>query len=743
MTDSALHGASSPSLVLLVGNPNTGKTSLFNALTGYRGHVANYPGATVELASGRLAGVSTPIDLVDLPGTYSLTPTSPDEELTQQVCTTGVPGRGRAGALLAIVDASNMPRNLYLVSQLRELGTPMILALNMVDVAQRRQLGINVPLLSQRLGVPVVPVIAVQEHTLPALRAAIEHVVCSARGTTPEREPTGSTMAGALPLVGSTGRLPTVPINVAHVATHTAMPPGLPLPIRGQRSEPRAALPALVPPEELNPAISAAAHRGDAADFGAEIRARYQWVAEILYGVITRPASPNARFTERLDAVLLHRWAGPPLLVGLLLLVFQAIFSWAGPLMDAISGLFEALSGALGPLAPEGLARSLLVDGLIGGVSGVLVFMPQILILYFFIAVLEDSGYMARAAFMSDRLMRVFGLSGRALIPLLSGYACAIPAILGARTIRDWRERLITILIIPFMSCSARLPVYVLLIAAIVPPTAWLGGWITLPALVLLGMYLIGALVALPVAWTLQRVLPQRGGSTFLMELPPYQVPRWRAVLQRMLAAGRDFLVRAGTVILLLNMIVWALGYFPRSAAVAERVAVQSAAAGWDDAQRDAEISAAYLRESYLGRLGHTIEPALRPLGWDWRIGVAVLASFPAREVIVATLGTLHGLSGTVDENSAPLQERLRALRWPADTPVSGAIRPGAPIITLPVALSIMVFFALCAQCSSTLVTMGRELRSWRWPVLSFVGMTTLAYAAAWVVGAAARGLGL
>ncbi|RMF73337.1 MAG: ferrous iron transporter B, partial [Planctomycetota bacterium] len=359
----------------------------------------------------------------------------------------------------------------------------------------------------------------------------------------------------------------------------------------------------------------------------------------------------------------------------------------------------------------------------IAGVGGVLVFLPQIMILFGLIAILEDCGYMARAAYMMDRLMRGLGLSGRAFIPLLSAFACAVPAIMGARAISDRRERFVTILIAPFMSCSARLPVYTLIIGAFVPATSYFGGWLGLQGLVMLGMYLVGVIVAIPVAWLLKTTAFAGPQPPFFIELPTYKRPRVRAVLQRMLFAGHHFLMRAGTVILCVNLLVWALAYFPHTSQTAARVEAQAAAEGWDDSRVESELAGAYLRDSYLGRIGRTIEPAIRPIGWDWKIGMAVAASFPAREVVIATLGTIYNLGSDVDEASLPLQQKLKDARWE---------HSGEPIFTLPVALSLMVFFALCAQCSSTLVVIGRETRSWVWPIVSFVGMTTLAYLGAW-----------
>jgi ferrous iron transport protein B len=658
----------------LVGNPNTGKTTLFNALTGFRRHVANYPGVTVEIATGRVRVSDPDIRLVDLPGTYSLAAISPDEGIVTSLLSGSVNGFERPDAILAIVDATNLARNLYLVTQLLELELPLVIALNMSDVAARRGIGIDAAQLGERLGVPVIPIVATDDGTLPPLIRVLGAAVDRPRPVLPK-------------------------LSSTDADGHPGSPPAA----ANQRMNPE------------------------------EVRARYAWINGILDGVVTRPDRPIVTWSDRLDSILTGRLSGAIILLAVLFVVFQAIFSWAGPLMDAIGALFDRLGAVVGAWLPDGAVQSFLVDGVIAGVGGVLTFLPQILILFLFIAALEDCGYLARAAFMMDRLMRVVGLSGRSLIPLLSAYACAIPAIMSTRTIADRRERCVTILIAPFMSCSARVPVYVLLIAAFVPMKTWLGGWVGLQGLVMLGMYAVGVFVAIPVAWLLKCTAFAGPKPGFLLELPSYKLPRLRTMWQRMYFAGRSFLMRAGTVILAVNLVVWALSYFPRSEQTRREVAQQRIAAGWDDSRFESELAGAYLRSSYLGRMGRGIEPLIAPLGWDWRIGVSVLASFPAREVIVASLGTIFNLSAADAEAGAPLQEALRAA-----TRADGV----TPLFTLPVALSIMVFFALCAQCASTLVMIGREMRSFAWPVASFVGMTTIAYLAAWAVAAAARSLG-
>lgn len=735
--------------IILVGNPNTGKTTLFNALTGYRRHVANYPGVTVELARGPMRpppdararrpvplgsqsararrtaplGVpdaraeadpsesrkdgTRPIEILDLPGTYSLAALSPDEMVVNNVAAGRVPGQAPPDCILAIVDASNIRRNLYLVSQLLDMGLPMVIALNMMDVARARGLRIDSEALAQRLGVTVVPVVATDPSTIAPLRQAVESAITDTPSAVRAPLPEALT-AEADAFTSTANRAEAVRILLdrgGYAETEYLRRGGAPASLAASRQR-----------------LEAAGVRGPSD----EVRARYAWIDRILEGVVERPAQRVVTWTDRIDAVLTHKVAGGVILLVVLALVFQSIFRWAEPLMNVIDSGFAGLSALAAGLLPEGALQSLICDGIIGGVGGVIIFLPQIMILFALIAILEDCGYMARAAFMMDRIMRSAGLSGRSFIPLLSSFACAVPAIMGARVIADRRDRFVTILIAPYMSCSARLPVYVLLIGAFVPSVYYLG-WIGLPGLVMLAMYLVGVIVAIPIAWLLKKTVLRGPTPPFVLELPSYKWPRPRAVLQRMTSAGLHFLTRAGSVILLVSLVVWALGYFPRSPRTEQAVRDAAAARGWDEARTGAEIDGALLRQSFLGRMGRAVEPAVKPLGWDWRIGSAAIASFPAREVVVATLGTIFNLSDA-DEESQGLRDALTSATWP----------DGRRLFTLPVALSIMVFFALCAQCSSTLVMIGRETKSWLWPVFSFASMTAIAYAAAMAVYQAA-----
>jgi ferrous iron transport protein B len=455
-----------------------------------------------------------------------------------------------------------------------------------------------------------------------------------------------------------------------------------------------------------------------------EAMARYGWIGTLLDGVVNQGSAKPRSWSDRIDRVLTHRVWGTALFIVVMLLVFQAVFAWAVPLMEVIEAGSTWLGGVVGGLIAEGPLQSLLVNGVVGGVGSVIIFLPQIFFLFFFLAILEDCGYMARAAYLMDKLMSRVGLSGKSFIPLLSSFACAVPGIMATRVIENRRDRMVTILVAPLMSCSARLPVYILLIGAFIPATKYLSGWLGLQGLTMFAMYMVGILVAIPVAWLLRKTFFRGPASAFVLELPSYKFPSARVVLWRMLERGWAFVRRAGTLILAVTIVVWAAGYFPRNPEIAAQVKAEYADK-LSPEEIDAKVQGAQLQQSVLGRAGKLIEPAVKPLGWDWRIGCAAIASFPAREVIIGTLGVIYNLGDAEDETSTSLREQLKNARWDDD--------PSRPVFTIPVALSVMVFFALCAQCASTLVIMGRETRSWRWPIFAFAYMTALAYVGAWI----------
>lgn len=710
--------------VALVGNPNTGKSTLFTALSGVHQRVGNYPGVTVEKKVGSFTHGRARWSVVDLPGTYSLAPRSPDEMVAVDVLLGRRDDSPPPDVVLAVVDASNLRRNLYLVSQLLELGRPVVVALTMNDVARARGVTVDAAGLAARLGVPVVPVHAKSGHGLEALRQALE-------------------AASATPAPDIPSPFPdTFRREVQPLAEALRLPPYLAerllLDADGYLEE--RLLDGAPARDTLHAARARLADAGfAAADFEAETR--HDWAGRLAAAVVDQSHARPVTASDRLDKILTHPIAGTLILAAILLLLFQAVFSWAQAPMEWIETAVAALAGLVESALPEGALRSLLAEGVIGGIGAVVVFLPQILILFFFLGLLEDCGYLARAAYLMDSWMARVGLSGKSFIPLLSSFACAIPGIMATRVIEDRRDRLTTILIAPLMSCSARLPVYTLLIAAFVPDRRVLGVF-GAQGLTLLAMYLVGILAAAGVALLLKRTALRGETPAFVMELPGYKWPAWRVVAWRMVERAGVFVQGAGTTILAVSIVMWAALYYPRlpgdvAAAHAAREAeleqaVAAAEASGDPAAVESAESAladaraahagAQSRQSWLGRAGRWIEPVVKPLGWDWRIGTAALASFPAREVVVAGLGVLFDVGSDADESSGRLRETLQRATWP-DT--------GRPLFTLPVALSLMVFFALCMQCAATLAVMRRETNGWRWPVFSFTYMTALAYVAA------------
>jgi ferrous iron transport protein B len=722
--------------VAVIGNPNTGKSTLFTALAGVRQRVGNYPGVTVEKKTGQLRHGEQVFELIDLPGTYSLAPRSPDEMVAVDVLLGRHDHEAPPDVVLSIVDASNLERNLFLVSQVLAIGLPTVVALNMVDLARDRKIEIDVPALSRRLGVPVIAVQANRRRGVEELKTAMVeasgHPAPVAVNPMPAEFQRHTGELAASINAGRTKPVPSFLIERLLLDSDGYLEGEL---LNGD---------AAGGGQRLKQAREALAASGMPVP-AVEAMARYDWVARTVRGIVQRPSDHQPTISDRIDAVLTHKFFGSLIFAVVMALVFSSIFIWANPLMNLIDDGIGGVGNVVKANMPDGALRSLLVDGVIGGVGAVLVFLPQILILFFFIAVLEDCGYMARAAFLMDRLMAGVGLSGKSFIPLLSSFACAIPGIMATRVIENRRDRLATILIAPLMSCSARLPVYVILIGAFVPNQRYLGGMVGLQGLTLLAMYSVGIVAAIGVAWLLKRTLLRGETPPFVLELPSYKLPALRTVVYRMVERAWGFLARAGTVIFAVTIVIWALAYYPRSDSrvaaeiAAQRSELQTAAttstsdaqptanqalADFDDPENMDRLAASlHQRYSFLGRAGQWIEPAVRPLGWDWRIGCAAIASFPAREVVMGVLGVIYHLgrdvdvSGEADRNR--LREQLRAARWD-DT--------GKPVYNLPVALSIMVFFALCAQCAATLAVIHRETNSWRWPAFTFAYMTALAY---------------
>ncbi len=651
--------------IALAGNPNAGKTTLFNSLTGLKQKVANYPGVTVERKIGSWTLNGNAASLIDLPGLYSLDATSLDEQIARDVITGEQDGAEKPDAVIAVVDATNLERNLYLVTQLFEFGVPVVVALTMIDQFEKQKHEIDIEMFSAMLKTPVV---AVNAKTARGHDELIEKVK------------------------GVIGTTPAVPYTFEET-------------------------------DEEGP--------------HGKIFARYNFISRVVQESVWHSDHEKHRRSEKIDRILTHRFFGLVILVAILLLVFQTIFSWASLPMDLLEQGFGALGDLVRASVPPGILADLIVDGIIAGVGGVVVFLPQILLLFLFISILEDSGYMSRAAFLLDRLMSRVGLHGKAFLPLMSSFACAIPGIMATRTIESRRDRFATIMIAPFMSCSARLPVYTLMIATFFAGQTVLG-FISLGAVLMLAMYTLGIVVAILVGFILKRTILKAPPPPFLMELPPYRLPNLRTVFQNMLTRAWLFLKRAGTVILAISIILWALMYFPRNQSEPPAVAgglTQSTEIVDDGVQPPVTAGGSdseQLKNSYAGKLGRTIEPVIEPLGFDWKIGVALIASFAAREVLVSTLSIIYNVGKDENEESETL---LAAVR-------NAKTDDGRPAWTPLTALTLMVFFVLAMQCMSTLAVVRRETNSWTWPIFMLAYMTALAYIAALITYQTGRALG-
>lgn len=694
--------------IAVVGNPNSGKSTLFNRLTGLRQKTGNYPGVTVEKHVGivRLPDVS--LELVDLPGMFALSAHSLEERIAVDVVLGRMRDVVRPAGILAVVDATHLYQGLYLLQQLLETGLPVTVALTMTDAAQASGIKIDVQALERRLGgVRVCPVVATTGQGLPALQEALGQLPQAKLPEPPLFWPVLNAEAEALAAELSRP-LPRIEIERALIDGDGVMARDVAeaLGANGARrlADARARLFGAEPP------------------LAAEARRRYAWVREVMAEV--QVAAP---VVSTLGTRVAHFMNRPlPGTIGLFVVmavVFQAVFAWATPLMDAIDGATAFLGTLILQYLPEGAVASFLADGVIAGVGSVIVFLPQILILFLFIIVLEDSGYLARAAYLMDRLMRSVGLSGQSIIPMISSFACAVPGIMASRVIPNRRDRIATILAAPFMTCSARLPVYALLIAAFVPDRTV--GFMNLQGIVLFGLYLLGITAGLLTALALRQTALRGPKPTFALMLPEFRRPNLQTVLMQLAGRVKVFLKRAGTVIFAVAVVVWVLAYYPRSEEVqsfyAEQrvIAAQTLSGEARDAaleRLDNESAAAQLEQSFLGRAGKVVAPVFRPLGWDWKVSAAVIASFPAREVVVAVLGTVYAVGDEADE--ATLTERL-----------TSATRPdGTLVFTLPMVIGLLIFYAFCLQCAATIAVIRRETNSWRWPIFAWTYMTGLGY---------------
>ncbi len=724
-TESAAAGSSPRNTgvpyIVLTGNPNCGKTTLFNALTGLRAKVGNYAGVTVERKEGRLQGTApgAEIRVLDLPGTYSLSPQSLDEQIARDVLLNRLPEIPAPALVIVVVDASNLQRNLYYATQAIELGYPTLLALNMVDVAEQNGHIINAEKLAEELCVTVCPLVASSGRGVAEFRQNI----------------IAATAAGKQPPAKQFGELP---IEMAKEAAGIAESLGQHFRERRRQAVAEALLilsneKAVASSGEHYPptilqAVDAARKRLDAAGLdwrSAGIEARYAKVAAIQDAVVTETRRDVETFSDKLDKVVTHKVWGTLIFLGVMALMFQSIFSFAKIPMEAIQSGVSWFGGVVGRALPPGELTSLIVNGMIAGVGAVVVFLPQILLLFLFIGLLEDTGYMARAAFLMDRLMSKVGLHGKSFIPMLSSFACAIPGIMATRTIETPKDRLVTILVAPLMSCSARLPVYVLLIETAIPEKrVW--GIFKLAGLTMLAMYLLGIVVALLMAWLFKKTLLKGEAPILIMELPPYKQPLARVVLRHMWDRSRIFLRRAGTVILGINILLWFLATYPRQPGVHAKFDAQRQAATPEQrAALEQEEQGGELRYSFAGRAGRLIEPVIQPLGFDWKIGIGIISSFAAREVFVSTMSTVYNL-GQAKSSEAITPTLAKTMREQK--------RPdGTPVYTTLTAITLMVFYVFALQCVSTVAIVRRETNSWKWPAFQWLYMGALAWGLAFV----------
>ena len=773
--------------VALAGNPNSGKTTIFNALTGLRQKVANYPGVTVEKKTGRCKlNDGTWIDIIDLPGTYSLISRSPDERVAMEVLRGLRKETATPDVVVVVVDASNLQRNLYLVSQLIELGRPLVVALNMMDVAHRRGIHVSAEKLSQQLGVPVIEVIGHKRRGINELKGAIKHAKVAPLPDFPLPAAMMEELmlvGGGLAILDSAAVAPTAPDaprswicrgpdDVRRLDRYQAMAERL---LIGDRADDLAEIARREPVAKLLDHATARLGQLGIDPMQADVEAHYRWIENVATaasvkdhasgtGILpvsealsaeSRQHGRDARatgtldyarkhtLTDKVDAILIHKIWGLVVFAAIMATLFVSIFWLADPIMGGIESAVTSLGQLASARLPDGPIKDLITDGIFAGVGAVVVFVPQIALLFLFLAILEDSGYLARAAFLMDKLLAKVGLHGKSFIPLLSSFACAIPGIMATRTIENRKDRLATIFVAPFMSCSARLPVYMLLIGAF-----FAGYGAMTQAGILLALYALGIIAAAATAWIFKRSMLKGSKSAFILEMPTYKIPQLSQVVRHVFTNTWQFLAKAGTVIFCLSVILWALTYYPRlSPERKSQIATDAAVEARNEFGRethgvlftadqraelqqdfmikkvDEAVASAELRHSYAGRFGHLIEPVIRPLGYDWKMGVGLVGAFAAREVFVSTMGIVYSV-GDDDENTEPLAESMKADRYP----------DGRPVWTGAVAASLLVWFVLAMQCMSTLAIVKRETGGWRWPIAMLVYMNGVAYVGALIV---------
>jgi ferrous iron transport protein B len=686
----------------LVGNPNTGKSTLFNLLTGLNQKIGNFPGITVDKKLGYYKiAPDKQLEVIDLPGTYSLYPKSKDESIVFQVLA-DKNNPSHPDLVVLVADATNLRRNLLLYTQVADLGLPVILVLNMTDMAEKEGILINIDKLSQRLGVQVVAISARSNKGLDQLKTAIANATSI---------PTQAAGADLLMLA---------PQAIAEVKENLQLDNDYyALQLLHQHSH--LAFFAASQHSQIESIKSSNQFESSKLQ-AAETVARYRYLSTVLSGVIEDTGAVRKfKFSDRLDSILTHRFWGFFIFIFILFFIFNSIFSWSTYPMDRIEYAFVWLTEFGHQHLPEGLLTNLLLDGVVAGLGGVVIFIPQIAILFAFISILEDTGYMARVTFMMDKIMRKFGLSGKSVVPMIGSLACAVPSIMSARNIESWKDRIITIMVAPLVSCSARLPVYTLLISLVVPEKM-IWGFINLQGLTLMGMYVISLVAAVLVAFVLKLIIKAREKSYFIMELPVYRMPRWSNVAFTMYEKSKTFVIEAGKVIIAISIVLWVLATYGPSDRFAEiDRKYQTMEVGKDSVQlaaMETDKAAEQLENSYAGILGHAIEPAIRPLGFDWKIGIALITSFAAREAFVGTMATIYSVG---DDEVATIRNKMRGAK---DS------QTGEPIFTFATSFSLMLFYAFAMQCMSTVAVVYRETKSWKWPMIQLVYMTAMAYVA-------------
>jgi ferrous iron transport protein B len=690
--------------VALIGNPNSGKSSLFNYLTGLNQKIGNFPGVTVEKKSGNcLLPDHSTAEIIDLPGTYSIYPRSLDEQIVAEVLldhhSSASPDK-----VVVIVDATNLKRGFLLLTQIIDIGLPTILALNMMDLAAKAGISYDLNALSKKLGIPVVPINARNGVGLEELKREISKPQSIAL-----HHINTSWAAASQPIKELRNQLGVD--NDYEAYQFLEQPQSL----KFLGREKQGIVDAIRKKYEFFPGKFQ----------GAETIQRYSYIQNLL-NEVTLKSSDNSwkKNSSKLDGILLHKVWGYLIFFALLFLIFQSIFAWAKVPMDFIDNLFAQLSVYLESVLPAGPLSSLLAEGVVPGIGGIMIFIPQIAILFAFISILEESGYMARVVFMMDKVMRKFGLNGKSVVPLMSGVACAIPAIMATRTIDNWKERTITILVTPLMSCSARLPVFTILIALIVPEEKVLG-FFNIQGLALMGLYLLGFLAAIGSAWIMRLLIKVKERSFLMMELPTYRIPKWSNVGYTIVEKTKAFVLEAGKIILAISIVLWVLAsYGPGDALVKaeENVLKESANLRLTEEALENKIAAYKLEHSYAGIIGKAIEPVIKPLGYDWKIGIALITSFAAREVFVGTMATIYSIGSVGDSEVATIQERMKEEINP---------ETGGPRFTPAVGFSLLVFYTFAMQCMSTLAIVYRETKEWKWPLIQLGYMTALAYLSA------------